>query len=541
LRLWSIGSRPGFDWDEPVYAYVASHGLYAKPSFGVASAPYLFHPPFYFGALHAWFVAFGEGIAQARVLAAIASVVTLAGLHVLVRRRLDATASLCVIAVLATDGWLVFTNRVGWIENTMMVLVVGGLLLYDRRRFLTAGLLLGFAVAYKHVAAYALLAVGIHWWLTREDRDGHRTLFRAAGVVIGVYVIGAAAIAGAFVSDTGVQLQRLIGAKASRGSIGGGGALEAIIGPYKVFAPTLALSAAAVGLLAARAVQRRPGDALLFSWAAASVIAFAALKLKMAHYFMMVEIPLVLYAASELARRRPAVLPAAAAILVAANLLVFDLRFVRRDDNALAAVRDYAAKRLPADALVMTEESVGSIIRQPYCKLVKASLCAPRADYLITYTRRTQSPPESRTLDALLRYAEPVAGFHGFKETITVLKAPRLGPVCARDRRRFCAVPGPGLPGRAAIRFGRYTALVRHGDARAGHRLPVARSPAVIFRGVDGQGRARFANVGRARCVPARRDCADLALRPGDSVHLEVPTVTGDTIPYELKVDGIAR
>ncbi|HET6508480.1 MAG TPA: glycosyltransferase family 39 protein [Baekduia sp.] len=592
-RLWSIGTRPGFDWDEPVYTAIGrsvaeGHGLYAKGSFGVAPEPYLFHPPFHFELLGAWFSLFGAGIEQARVLAALASLVTLTLLYVLLRRRWGVWA-LAPCLVLATDGWLVFTNRVSWIENIMMVLAVGGLVVYDAalrggrvRTYAAAGLLLGGATIYKHVGVYVLVAVLMHWLIARRgrahgrgsaERRGHLVLAGCAVAMIVLYVIGAVVLTlrhgggDAFLDDSKVQLQRLTGHKSSRGSIGGHATLAALTGPYKVFALTLALSAAGALIVAWRAVlalRRRSvaalGDPLLFCWAASALLCFAALKLKMGHYFMMVELPLLLVVAAELReplRHRRALGLALLALVVAANGVTFVARFVDRDDNALGAVAAYAAARLPADALVLTEESVGSIVGQPYCKLTKAGACKAQVKYLIIYRSLTQAPPSTPSLDGMLRYARPLRTFSGFKEHITVYRAPGRGAVCAGGRvaRGFCATPDAALlrrtaplrasGRRAVVRFGPSTALVTHPALRPLASLPSRAAPAVVLLGVRPDGRAVFFNRARAKvtgtaaatCVPSPASCATVTVAPRGAAHLEVPTVLGETIPYELKVD----
>ncbi len=86
----------------------------------------------------------------------LASLVTLGLLMRLIWRLHGQLAGLVTVTFVAFDGWLLFAQRVSYIENTLMVIIVAGLLLYERacggrRRGGRAGR--GgarFAAAYKH-------------------------------------------------------------------------------------------------------------------------------------------------------------------------------------------------------------------------------------------------------------------------------------------------------------------------------------------------------------------------------------------------------
>jgi 4-amino-4-deoxy-L-arabinose transferase-like glycosyltransferase len=592
LRLWDIHGRPGIDWDEPVYTDVArsfatGHGLEAKVPWDGVAQPYLFHPPFYFLLLAGWMRLLGSyEIGDARVLAALASLVVLVQLYALLRPRWGMTGAGLATLVLATDGWLVFTNRVGWIENTMLVLLVGGLLVYDRavrrdatRLFVAAGLLLGAAVAYKHIAIFGLGVVAVHWALTRGRRRGHLALFAVVGGLLGVYVavmLVAFAQDGRnwFADDSWVQVERLLGTKASRGSVSRPDqALAALVGPYKIFVTTFAIAGIGALLVAWRTVvglvrwdlPRRVADPLLFSWALVAILFFAGLRLKMGHYFVMAQVPLMLYAFAELARWSRGVelrtvarrtVAALALLVVAANLWTFEQRFVERTDDALGQTRAYA-QTLDPRAMFLTEESVGTIVPQPYCKLFDAGGCVAEARYLAIYRSETQAPPRNPTLDRLLRYSQPLVRFSGFKERITVYSAAGAGPICQPALLGVgqCRLDPAVRRWSARRARGETVTRVSFGDYRdlnAQRQLPqlaplrdTAGRPWAVLLGVGPGGVAAFANLGDAavsgdaHCRPSPADCQVLLLRERQAAHLELPRIDGRTTALELKLRAI--
>jgi Dolichyl-phosphate-mannose-protein mannosyltransferase len=590
LRLWDLHSRPGTEWDEPVYADVArsfahGHGIEAKVAWGHVAQPYLFHPPFYFLLLGGWMRLIGsDSIGDARTLAALASLVVLLLVYALVRPRWGRLGAAAATLVLATDGWLIFTNRIGWIENTMLVLLVGGLLAYDRalrrdstRLFAAAGLLLASAAAYKHIGVYGLGVVAVHWALVRRRRSGHLVLFAAAGALLAVdlAVMLVAFVRDGhnwFLEDSRVQVERLLGHKASRGSIGSWqDALDALVGPYKLFVGTLAIAGTggvlvlwrtAAGLVR-RDLRRRVADPLLYAWALVAVLFLGALRLKMAHYFVMAEVPLMLYAFAELAawastRPLAAARRAVTALLLLAlalNAWTFEERFVQRSDDALGATRAYA-QTLPHDATFLTEESIGTIVPQPYCKLYEAGGCVGDVDYIAIYRSQTQRPPSSPTLERLLRYSQPLVRFDGFKERIAIYRADGPGPICrpALLGVGICAL-GPsvrrwiGTRGAVAqVALGDYRHLREQARSRALAPLRDARGrPWALLLGVGADGRATFANLGAARatgdgvCWPSPADCQAIRLRAGESAHLELPRIDGRRTPIELKLRALVR
>ena len=139
LRWWSITTRPGTEWDEPVYANVAWNFLRTglpvlKPEVGHGASLYFSQPPFYFALLAGWYWITGANaidiVPVARMLAVLMSVIMLAVLFFFLRRRHGAWA-LVPTLVIAVDSWIVFSNRISWIDNTAIPIGIAGLWAYD--------------------------------------------------------------------------------------------------------------------------------------------------------------------------------------------------------------------------------------------------------------------------------------------------------------------------------------------------------------------------------------------------------------------------
>src|SRR5215467_388735 len=161
LRLTGIGNRPGWQSDEPVYTDIARnvvlHGtLNEHIQVGLSWAPFLFHPPFYFLLLAGWFKLFGIGIPQGRMLSVLASMLMFGLLAVLIWRLHGRVVMVLTLILVIFDGWLLYVQRVSYIENTLILIVVAALVCYERalrRRsvagFILTGALLGLVVVFK--------------------------------------------------------------------------------------------------------------------------------------------------------------------------------------------------------------------------------------------------------------------------------------------------------------------------------------------------------------------------------------------------------
>jgi hypothetical protein len=92
--------------------------------------------------------------------------------------------------------------------------------------------------------------------------------------------------------------------------------------------------------------------------------------------------------------------------------------------NALAEVQAYAADRIPASAIVVTEESIGDLISQRWCTVEKAAACVGHATYAITWQTYLQSSfsEGGTTFAGLMKGATAITSFSGAVGTATVWK-----------------------------------------------------------------------------------------------------------------------
>jgi len=462
LRLWDLGARPGYEWDEPVYGSVASH--FAQFGTVTYKAPiarptvYLSHPPFYFIMLGEWFRMVGTGITQARVLSAIMSLLLITILFLYLRQRMGAWALLPTVLV-AFDGWIVFANRISWIDNSVVVFGVLGIWAYfhalkrnTTRTYIVAGLALGFTLVFKQLGIYFCAIPVLNWIFSRQRTRGHLVMLGTIVVCFMLYLGYMFSVyKDAFVRQTMSQIFRSSGTVTSRGVVSPQDVITALVGQYHIFAFTVFLCAVSMVWLVidiARSIRRRDPSwlhrySIEASWIIAGIVVFIAVQIKFPNYFIYLMIPLFVYLGMRIrdvasgwlagGARHPRLLRigliALLAFAVAADLGAFYLRIVDQNDNALLQVATYVTANVPASDTVLADEPVGVMIPQPYCKLESAGTC-PNVKWIVTYTSLTQKLPTQASdpqLYVLLHGAERVVVFEGFKETITVYRVVDAG------------------------------------------------------------------------------------------------------------------
>ena len=130
IRLWRLGMSPAWQCDEAVYWRVSAnvqHGSLAEHSvYGLPLQPFLYQPPLFFLIEARWFDLVGASIYHARLLGVLCTAgMQVAAVPAAVRLHGPRVALFAVLPVIF-DGWLLYIERVSYIENALMILVVPG-------------------------------------------------------------------------------------------------------------------------------------------------------------------------------------------------------------------------------------------------------------------------------------------------------------------------------------------------------------------------------------------------------------------------------
>jgi 4-amino-4-deoxy-L-arabinose transferase-like glycosyltransferase len=454
LRLWHLGVSPAWQWDEAVYYRVAinlQHGDLSEHSlFGVPWEPFLYQPPFYTLMLSRWFDLLGPSIYHARLLGVLLTAAMQIVLFRLLWKIHGSTVAVLAAIPVMFDGWLMYIERVSYIENALMLLLATGFLLYQRalerpswQRFAIAGAAIGFAGSFKQTGVYAVLAVLLCWLISRRAHRGHIVLISVAASVIVVYVLVMILkfdVPGHdwFIGQSTTQIRRVLGLEYSGGTLTKpSGVLHLLAAQYRYFIPSVLLAVAAFISVVHRMAQcyrarswgPAQANALLFSWVATGIVVFGLSSLKFPQYFALILIPAYCFLWTELIRWewRPAWKHTAVAVAAAAGLGSFALTVPVFSVNTLALVQQYAATKIPSNSIVVTEESIGDLIPQRWCTVEAASPCLGHATYAITWTTYLQSSftQGDAAFHQLMEGAVRVQTFTGAVGTATVWK---LGP-----------------------------------------------------------------------------------------------------------------
>jgi 4-amino-4-deoxy-L-arabinose transferase-like glycosyltransferase len=451
LRLWHLAASPAWQWDEAVYYRVAvnvQHGVLGEHALrGVAWQPFLYQPPFYLLMLARWFSVTGASIYHARVLGVILTAAMLAVLFRLLWKIHGPGAAIFAILPVVFDGWLMYIERVSYIENALILVIAVAFLLYQRAveqpswpRFAVAGAVLGFAAVFKQTGAYALLAVLLCWLITRRAHRGHLVLLGAFLTVVLAYLATMIRLYDVpghdwYVNQSLVQVRRVLGLQQSGGTLTSpGSVLHLLAAQYRFFIPSVLIALTALVTVVRRVLRcyaerswvPARGNALLFSWLVAGIVVFGISSLKFPQYFALILIPAYCFLWTELCRWNwpQAWKGAAAGAAALAGVGSLLLAMPALSANTLSRVQQYAAAHIPAGRIVVTEQSIGDLIQQPWCTVEYANPCLHAASYAITWQTYLQSSFQQgdTAFRQLMQGAVPVKSFSGAVGTATVWK-----------------------------------------------------------------------------------------------------------------------
>lgn len=454
LRFVNLANAPGYEWDETVYNAIGNNvvegrGVVLGNELSHSVSPYLFHPPFYFLLLGKWFAMFGSGVTEARALGVLSSLIVIVLVFFLMKLLKNDAVAVVTAAIVSIDTWVVFTNRVSWIENSQMVIILLAMIMLalacrtnkdaNWKLYVAAGLLIGLAVIFKNTAAFLFLVLIFSGVVNRSREKYHYLALSVALSVAAIYVAVMTIIfGGAFINSTLAQVLRTSGATSSRGSLGNpADFIEPLVSTYRIFAATVIVAGIGIVLLMVRIIRAyrnrslKPlgNNLLLGSWVLSAVAFFSVISLKMPHYFILTLLPLICFVVAEFydlsigRKNLKRVLVAGLAVLVLANAYAYSVRIIVPYDNPVKQVAQYMDTQVSHDAIVVADQTVGVAIPQKYCTIEKAVMCASNADYVVTYVSFTQKLPlYEPSFKALTERMTKVVSFIGFRENVTVWK-----------------------------------------------------------------------------------------------------------------------
>jgi 4-amino-4-deoxy-L-arabinose transferase-like glycosyltransferase len=447
LRFWHLG-LVAWQYDEVTYHLIASNlithqGLTEKATYKTPDQSWLYQPPWYPYLLAGWYKLTSPTIYAARALGVLFAAGTLVMTWLLVRHLWGRDAALYALVPVAFDGWLLYIQRVSYIENLVLLVIVLGFWLYARalaapswQGFVYAGVAFGAAACLKYTGVYVALAAALCWLIVRRDHWQHMAMI---ATVLAVFVVDQLILivwwGNAYLDETGIQIQRVLGLQSSSGSLNSPGALiHLLFAQYKIFAPSFIIGVAGVVIVISyllRCYKKRnwspvQHQAILFSWALAGMLTFGLSSLRQPQYFALILMPLYLLVWTELWNRdwKSWLTFGLSGAAVVFGILALVVSTHGQQRNPLQEVQQYAQQHIPRSAIVVADEQVGDLIPQRYCREQQSAACLHHASYIITWNTYLQQT--AKLADASYREidvgARPVWSATGFNGTVTVWK-----------------------------------------------------------------------------------------------------------------------
>jgi 4-amino-4-deoxy-L-arabinose transferase-like glycosyltransferase len=448
-----IGITP-WDWDDSVYTNIAQHvaqlGYPAlTPEPDKTFVPFLYHPPFYFYGLSAWYTLVGDSsIYAGRALSSLLAVVAV-GLCVILIEKITENRRVAILAglFLALDGWFTYSSTLVKLDVGTLILGMMGLLLYTRALredsvcvAMLAGIAIGAALIYKHTGIIIAGAVIINWLVfVRRQHQLHYRLLGVALAVVIVYVGTMYAIWGEeFLDQSAAQIRRSLGLQVAPGlNFGIGEALRALWDIYWIFTGTILVMLAGMFISLIRTWQvllKRKEDmpTLLLAWVISGGLVMILLKLHNPHYLVMFAVPLLGIVAYELNRfsggaTKGKIGNIALFVITGVMLLnFFTLGYramVISDNNVIQAAQGYISENVPPGESILAVQPVCVTVKNPCYEWgahrTRTVVQELKPDYVVVYTSTAYSLPVD---ESFARNTSVVFETAGWNKNITVYR-----------------------------------------------------------------------------------------------------------------------
>lgn len=450
LRFYNI-DKTALEVDEPVnFAVAKSFVLYGypsvKPVLDALRQPYLFHPLFGYQLTAEWFEQTnGITVIRARFLNAVASLIVLLLVFLFVLKKGKGTALLATFFI-ALDGWVITINRMDYLENFQLILIIIGIWLFSSAvkngdnklyRWVLAGIVLGFAFIFKHIGIFLVLVVLANWLLTRKYTKGYVVALITMEVVAAIYVsVMYFSFGLLYLQAQVVEFARLFGITSARGlNFGLSEVISVIADRYWIYITTVIAIVLGWPLAAWRYIQsliKRTAtayDTVVISWAVGAAVFAVASQLKSPHYMVLWLIPLYVFLAGEVGHwfrgKRLANVWILVIFFLAASIFTWNIRFMVSYDDSLRDSANYINTNLPPNAVIGTESYLAELFNQQYTAIEQLNTIdkVEKNDYLAIYTSSTASISSlSPIIQDWQQYCWPLQTFTGFKDQVTLCK-----------------------------------------------------------------------------------------------------------------------
>lgn len=425
---------------ESVYEYGIPE---TKGELGQPPQEYFYNPPIGYGLMALWFrLTQSDNITTARFYSITVSLIVLLLVFLMVRSMAGLGAALLATLFLSFDGWVVMINRMNYLENFQLILLVVGVwcwhsALQEKQgviKWYAAGTALGLAIVYKHIGIYIAIAIALAFLIgDKKKKFGYLLMGLTIGNIVAIYLLTMYLIYGmAYFDQQLVQLNRLLGTSSSLGmNFGLRETISVIIDRYWIYLSTVLVLVVGWPFITWRyfhqLITDRHGQHLFLAWAMGGMIFALLSKLKSPHYLILWLVPLYIFLAIELVKwsrgRRLLIMPALLGLYFAAAIFTWNYRFVQIKGDALREAAAYIEQKLPQESVIATETYLGFLVPQEYTRidLISDDYGLRNVNYLAIYQSSTyQISNLSPAIQQVYANCLPLAVFKGFKDTVTI-------------------------------------------------------------------------------------------------------------------------